>query len=415
MEAIVSKKIMQFLQHYETPTTPIQKAIFEQLQEMEFPTTRDEYWKYTRLGKIANTAFKASGLTQEKYAVSDYLMSPTYLVIENGVLRKDLSDFSATEFELSILETTALDQTIEKSSINKSDIFNATNSALTTQLIKLTAKANQQIKTPLQLIYIGNGEKTAAHSRLLIDAESFSKSEVVITHITTDQNTTFINAVTEINVAENANLTVNKIQACNANNLAVCTEQISQAAHSTFKINTVTLNGLLQRNNINIEVKGKNCETHMNGAVVTKGNQHVDNHTFVDHQVSNCMSNENYKYVLDGKSTGVFNGRVIVQKDAQVINAYQKNGNILLAESAQINSKPELEIYADDVKCSHGSTTGQLDENALFYLQARGISKRNAKKMLVAAFIGEVIEAIENEDVTALIYKLLKKEHGWDF
>jgi len=153
----------------------------------------------------------------------------------------------------------------------------------------------------------------------------------------------------------------------------------------------------------------------MNGAVVTNDKQHVDNHTFVDHKVPNCYSNENYKYVLDGHSTGVFNGRVIVRQDAQVINAYQNNGNILLSDHATINSKPELEIYADDVKCSHGSTTGQLDENALFYLETRGISKENARKLLVSAFVGEVIEAVEIEAITTLVQNLLHDIHGWKF
>jgi len=184
--------------------------------------------------------------------------------------------------------------------------------------------------------------------------------------------------------------------------------------NSNFKINTITLSGGLVRNNINITVAGENCETHMNGAVITKDNQHIDNHTFVDHQVANCFSNENYKYVLADKSTGVFNGRVIVQKDAQKINAYQNNGNILLSDQATINSKPELEIYADDVKCSHGSTTGQLDENAIFYLESRGISKEKAKKLLVSAFIGEVIEELDNKDFITFIKSQLEEIHNWN-
>lgn len=415
MNVALSEKMTQFLQHFKTPENGVQKAAFEQLQEMDFPTTRDEYWKYTRVGKITNNAFSLAQAGQENYDLSDYLMSPNFMVVENGILREDLSNYKDTTFDVSILNSENIGQAFENSRINPEDVFNVSNTALISSAIKLTARKNEQIETPLQIIYIGNGEKTVAYNRLLVSAEKFSKSEIVVTYINTDNNTTLINSVSEVYVEENAHFVINKIQACNASNLAVCTEQIRQENNSNFKINTITLNGLLQRNNINIEVVGQNCETHMNGAIVTKGNQHVDNHTFVDHQVSNCFSNENYKYVLDGKSTGVFNGRVVVQPDAQIINAYQKNGNILLSDDAQINAKPELEIYADDVKCSHGSTTGQLDENALFYLQARGISKANARKLLVSAFIGEVIEAIDNEDVTELVYNLLKKEHGWDF
>ena len=147
--------------------------------------------------------------------------------------------------------------------------------------------------------------------------------------------------------------------------------------------------------------------------VITKDAQLVDNHTYVNHLVSNCMSDENYKYVLDDKSTGVFNGRVIVQQDAHKINDYQHNGNVLLSDFAKINSKPELEIYADDVKCSHGSTTGQLDEDALFYLQTRGISKEKARKVLVSAFVIEVLESIDNKKVLAYVNQVLRKEFGW--
>jgi Fe-S cluster assembly protein SufD len=153
----------------------------------------------------------------------------------------------------------------------------------------------------------------------------------------------------------------------------------------------------------------------MNGAMIGKGKQHIDNHTFVNHKVPKCYSNEDYKYVMDEQSTGVFNGRVVVQKDAQVINAYQNNGNILLSDDASIYSKPELEIYADDVKCSHGSTTGQLDEDALFYLQARGISKEKARKILVSAFLGGQLSAIDQEEISQLIEGILKKDFGWDF
>ena len=136
------------------------------------------------------------------------------------------------------------------------------------------------------------------------------------------------------------------------------------------------MNGGLVRNNLNIDVKGENCTTNLNGVYQLKGNQHVDNHTVVDHLVPNCESNELYKGIIDEKSTAVFNGKVFVRRNAQKINAFQSNGNVLLSDDATVNSKPELEIYADDVKCSHGSTTGQLDEEAVFYLRARGLSEK---------------------------------------
>ena len=170
---------------------------------------------------------------------------------------------------------------------------------------------------------------------------------------------------------------------------------------------------MLVRNNLNIEVNGENCTSNLNGAYLLKNRQHVDNHTIVDHKVPNCNSNEMYKGVIDDNSTAVFNGKVFVRKDAQKINAFQSNGNVLLTDDAAINSKPELEIYADDVKCSHGSATGPLDEEAVFYLRARGLSEKSARKLLVSAFVQEVFDRIENETFMAYIERCLDERFRW--
>jgi Fe-S cluster assembly protein SufD len=174
------------------------------------------------------------------------------------------------------------------------------------------------------------------------------------------------------------------------------------------------LNGGLVRNNLNIEVKGQNCCTNLNGAYILKGSQHVDNHTTVDHIAANCESHELYKGVVNDKSTAVFNGKVFVRKDAQKINAFQSNANVLLSDDSTVNSKPELEIYADDVKCSHGSTTGQLDEEAVFYLRARGLSEMSARKLMISAFINDVIEKVENEEVKEFVFNILQQRFDWE-
>jgi len=165
---------------------------------------------------------------------------------------------------------------------------------------------------------------------------------------------------------------------------------------------------------LNIEVNGENCTTNLNGAYLLKGNQHVDNHTLVDHKVAHCESHELYKGVVNDKATAVFNGKVFVRKDAQKINAFQSNANVLLSDDSSVNSKPELEIYADDVKCSHGSTTGQLDEEAVFYLRARGLSEKTARKLMISAFINDVIEKIDNQDVKSYVIQLLQERFDWE-
>ena len=198
-----------------------------------------------------------------------------------------------------------------------------------------------------------------------------------------------------------------KIQNDGEANFHFSTENISQLKDSNFTLNTVTLNGAFVRNDVLVNVEGENCETHLNGAYIMKENQHVDNHTTVDHIFPNCNSYELYKGVMDDKSTAVFNGKVFVRPNAQKINAFQSNANVLLSDDATINSKPELEIYADDVKCSHGSTTGQLDLEAVFYLRSRGISETDARSMVVAAFMTDVLSKVASNELKSYIYQQL--------
>ncbi len=411
MTVVATEKMEKFLSNVTFSSHPTQKEAVEKFREMEFPTTRNEYWKYTRLGKITTKQFTNRFDSKKELNIADYIVSAHYLVIENGIVRQDLSEYES-DFKIAFKTET---ENAEKYGLDNNQVFTALNAAFYTQVISIGISPKAVIDEPLQLIFVEHGTAVMANIRIEIEAGKFSQSSLIYTQISAESESCFSNSISTIHVEENAHLSLHKLQTSTNSSLSVSTEQIIQKANSTFKINTYTFGGLLIRNNVNILVQGENCQTFMNGAVITKDKEHIDNHTFVDHQVPNCYSNENYKYVLDGQSTGVFNGRVIVRKDAQVINAYQNNGNILLSENASINSKPELEIYADDVKCSHGSTTGQLDENALFYLQARGISKEKARKLLVAAFIGEIILSVENDRLIDLLHLILKKEHHWDF
>lgn len=414
-ETITNNKLNSFIKDLDVSPAHFQQMAAERLGELDFPTTRDEYWKYTRLGKL--TKLELSKFADpDRLNLTKHIISNDYIVVVNGFIREDLSQFSKLDFEIDFLGSDRMaEEAYFDKDLNRKDVFSSMNSAFFEKVISIKIGANKINKGPLQIIYVSKGEQIISNTRLYIEAGKSSQSELIQTFIGVESQSCFTNHVTEAFVAENAHLRINKAQLEDNLNSIISTEQIRQAANSVFKINTIILSGGLVRNNINIAVAGQNCDTHMNGAIVTKANEHIDNHTFVDHQVSNCVSNENYKYVLGGKSTGVFNGRVVVQKDAQVINAYQKNGNILLSDHSKINSKPELEIYADDVKCSHGSTTGQLDDDAIFYLETRGISKDNARKLLVRAFIGEVIEEIENEHFENYINNQLEIIHGWNY
>ena len=213
--------------------------------------------------------------------------------------------------------------------------------------------------------------------------------------------------VTEISVGENAQLKYYRLQ-----NEAEGFEQINDlsihaAVNSHVDTNTISLGSSWIRNNLSIRLNGSNSEAHLNGLFITHGRQHMDHHTLVDHRVAHCESNQVYKGVLNDRSTGVFNGKIFVRKDAQKTNAYQSSKNILLSDDATINTKPQLEIYADDVKCSHGSSTGQLDEQAIFYLQARGISRESAIQLLIHAFALDVLETIREEKIRDYLADLI--------
>ncbi len=412
MDVLTETKLAKFLSNFTFDSkNALQAEAYAALDNLDFPTTRDEYWKYTRLNKIANANLllpttDALDSARSTLDISQYIVSDQFIVIENGQFRSDLSSFDLEKVNIFIQPAAELEST----SANFNELFQTLNTAFATETVFVSVPKNTVWETPVQVIYINTTENVMTNTRLVIESERSAKANVITTFVP-GAVTAFANHYTEVTVAENANITLDKIQI--GTGWQIMTENVDQDANSTFKINTITLSGDIVRNNLNIEVEGQNCETYLNGAVITKGNQLVDNHTFVNHLVSNCMSDENYKYVLDDKSTGIFNGKVIVQQDAQKINAYQQNGNILLSDYAKINSKPELEIYADDVKCSHGSTTGQLDEDALFYLQTRGLSKDKARTLLVSAFAGEVFDAVDDEKLSALVSKVLQDRFGW--
>ena len=406
----LSEKVEKFTSSLGRPQNDEQNSAFDHLVGLDFPTSREEYWKYTRVGKIANGKFNLPSKGSENIELSKWLISSNYIVLENGLLREDLSQYPE-DVTIELLDP----EHRAGININEDDIFTALNSCYYDKVLRLSVPANVQLAESVQLLLVGNDQRVMSSIRLSVEMGRSSSAELITTTFTASGSGNFTNVVSDFHLAENSLLIVSSLQAENESSLSVNTVQVRQERDSHFSMNTITLQGLLVRNNINIAVAGENCETHLNGAVVANGSMHVDNHTFVDHLVSNCFSNENYKYVLDDLSTGVFNGKVVVRPDAQQINAYQNNGNILLSDTSHIYSKPELEIYADDVKCSHGSTTGQLDENAMFYLQTRGISKENAKKMLVAAFIGEVIQKIRTQKFIELVHQGLRDFHQWKF
>ena len=219
-----------------------------------------------------------------------------------------------------------------------------------------------------------------------------------------------VNSLAEVFAGENSKLQFYRIQNDCKNISQASTIYSRLEKNSHFDTNTISLGNDFVRNNLNIALEEENCETHLNGLFVVKGNEFIDNHTAVRHNKPNCQSNQLYKGILDEKSTGIFNGKIFVERDAQKTNAYQSSKNILLSDDATINTKPELEIYADDVKCSHGSSTGKLDEDAMFYLRARGLSEDSARRLLLYAFANDVLNTIKIDSVKTYLEELVNKK-----
>lgn len=382
------------------------------IQTLAWPTTRMEHWKYTRVSKLQKLAFHADKPeihNLHRYQIQEGI--PTYFFV-NGHFVEALNQDKLQDIDVRVLSQA--DAQLAHSELNVSEqIFEAINTAFLADGVQINV-AKKAEKRALQIIHILAGDTSISNFKTEVILGDFAEFNLIQGFYSEDEAVNcFANISNEFSLGVNSKLQVDKVQLENEACFHINSELVNQAKDSHFRINTITLNGGLVRNNLNIRVNGENCTTDLYGAYVLNGKQHVDNHTVVDHKVANCLSNELYKGVIDDSATAVFNGKVFVRQDAQKINAFQSNGNVLLSDNASVNSKPELEIYADDVKCSHGSTTGQLDDEAIFYLEARGISKEKARALLVSAFIGEVLEHIENEAVLNHVHHLLEKRFGW--
>lgn len=390
---VASEKMIEFLSALKRPVNADQLDQYERLCEMQFPTSKTEYWRYTRLNKIVKNRFVSPSSHLSKSEIESLVPSENVIVLENGLLRDDCSSYLTSGVLVRAVKSGSENAIAHfGQQLDLNHVFSALNSTFYSEVLFIHVPENMVMDETIHIVLLSHGENVLSNPRIFVQVDKGASAKLSISFSGYKNSTTLCNAVIEANVGENGQLCIDKLQSEVLNHFCIVTEQISQQRNSQFKINTAILGDVWVRNNLNIAVVGENCETHMNGIVMVGKNAHADNHTFVDHQVPNCFSNEHYRYVLEDKATGVFNGKVVVRQHAQKINAYQKNANILLSDQALMNSKPELEIYADDVKCSHGSTTGQLDEDAVFYLQTRGLSRDKARKLLISAFVREITE-----------------------
>ena len=341
------------------------------LAESRIPSKKHEDWKYTNIKRL----------------------------FDNGLSLTSAEDITFNTVQGVEVSWSTDESLIGSTAIHTKEAQAALNTSLFEKALVIRVKKGTQVGNELilnQVIDLNDGE--FASTRVLLVVEDNASVKVQHHYTGSSSNSSLLNNLTEVFVGQNAQLELNYVQEIGEGNLMTTTEVECQR-DSTFTTNCVQLSGSLIRNNLNIRLKGENIETHLNGFYMLNGKELFDNHTLVDHLVPHCESNEIYRGILAGKSTGVFNGKVFVHRDAQKTNGYQSNNNILLSDDATMNSKPELEIYADDVRCSHGSTTGQLDEDAVFYLRARGLDEFGATALLLTAFASDVLNAISSDSL----------------
>jgi Fe-S cluster assembly protein SufD len=368
----------------------------EALEQFDFPTTRDEDWKYTRVARITNETWVKCDAV-EACDIQPFLipgLDAYTIVFVNGRYNAAQSTLPAEQGIHASHEAT-----LAKQRATYNHFFQAYADAACTDVVNVLVEKNARISKPVHFIHVLTNGQVLAQPRINLIAMQGAEVKCIESFVGTASAKSFTNRTLDIEVQENASVIWDKIQLENDTQFLMNEENIRIAGNGRFTINTLTIDGGWVRNALNISLDGQNIEANLNGFYMPRRKQFVDNHTKVDHRLPHCNSNELYKGVLNDQSTGVFNGKVYVHIDAQKTNAFQSCGNILLSDDAQMNTKPELEIYADDVKCSHGTTTGQLDEEALFYLKSRGLGEDNARRLLTSAFIGDVISKIENDAV----------------
>ena len=383
-----------------------------------FPTVRQEEWRFTNVAPIADTAFRLAEKTPTNAAdlvarvkVQD---AAARIVILNGQFAPELSSLDKLPRGLvaGSLANAIAHNRPEVASLGQAPWEHAPFMALNTAFLEdgafVVIAANAVIERPIHIVVINGGAgKTMAHPRTLIVAGVNSQARIAQTFLGAAGEAHFTNVVTEVSAGENAILDLYTDQREIDAAYHVAAIHIQLQRNAVVKSRAVTLGGKLVRNDIVGVLGGEGAHVALDGVYLVDGDRLVDNHTTIDHAVPHCTSHELYKGILDGKAKAVFNGRIIVREDAQKTDSKQTNRALLLSDEAVINSNPQLEIFADDVKCTHGAAIGQLDEEAMFYLRARGLTERDARYMLIHAYAGEVLAGITVEPLRAQLEREL--------
>ncbi len=392
-----------------------------------FPTKKDEAWKYTSLNSILKNDLSVFPKKENSVEFKDvkkfflHEIDTHKVIFVDGIFSSFLSATTHDGLDVCLMSS-ALNKPKYKMIIDeffnkiasKHESLTTLNTAFANEGAYINIPKSKVIEKPIEIIYFSTGSEAALmlQPRNLVIVGENAHVQIIERHQSLNENPCFTNSVTEIFAQKRAIVDYYKIQNDTLEANLIDNTFVSQKQESIVSVNTFSFGGNLTRNNLNFYHFGERIVSHLNGITIIGEKQHVDHYTLVQHSTPNCESHQDYKGIFADRSTGVFNGKIFVEKEAQKTNAFQKSNNILLSDKATINAKPQLEIFADDVKCSHGCTIGQLDENAMFYMQTRGIPKKEAKALLMYAFSNAVIESIKIPALKQRITKIIATKLG---
>lgn len=399
----------------------------EQFTALGFPTARDEEWKYTDVAPILTTAFQpatkvSGGVTREEIDRKPLtrLQCSIRLVFVNGIFSGKLSTIGELPAGVKVSNLAPLFTSGEQAigchlgryTRLEGHPFVALNTTFLQDGALVEIAPGCTLEEPILAVFIAtaDGAATISHPRNLYRFGAASRATVIESYLSLGEGVHFTNAVSELVADEGARIEHYNLQQENEQAFHVATLQAMQARGSHLFSHNISFGGALTRNDIHVVLDGEDAECDLGGLFVATGRQHVDNHTTIDHAQPNCSSRELYKGILSEQSVGVFNGKILVRQDAQKTNASQRNNNLLLSEEATINTKPQLEIYADDVRCKHGATVGQISEEALFYMRSRGITQEAARDLLTYGFAGELFDPMSWVTVRSRLEQMLYRK-----
>lgn len=410
----------------DSPIHDIRSEAIKIFEAEGFPSKKDEAWKYTSLNSILQnnySVFPKQNNVLDYKDVRKYFLHDidTYkIVFVDGKYASHLSETTHDGIDVCLMSS-ALNkpkyQLIIDNYFNKvagKDSLTSLNTAFSSEGAYIHIPKNKVVAKPIQIIHFSTGNESAVmlQPRNLIVVGENSHVQIVERHQSLTENPVLTNCVTEIVTHKRAILDYYKIQNDNLNASLIDSTFINQKQESFASVHTFSFGGKLTRNNLSYFQDGERIDSTLKGITIIGDKQHVDHDSIVYHTQPNCESHQDYKGIYDGNSTGVFNGKIMVRKEAQKTNAFQANNNILLSDKASINTKPQLEIFADDVKCSHGCTIGQLDESAMFYMRSRGIPEKEAKALLLYAFSNNVLSSVKIPEIKQRITNIIASKLG---